>query len=230
VPSHSSVRSAIGAALLALACAASAGTAPPSDDDLPLRCEGAACAKVATPVPWPDLGLEDGTAPFNLRGAFSFRLPAGARQYLLLDNGIMAVYPERRWISVQVLTATAMGLPSRDGEGSSRAGALSLSDMPRILYTKTPADPEPSDAEDLNLWRLALVFKNSHFRNATQVQVAQRGPLTAYFADWGAADSTGDIQVVHSAVKDAHLFVQFKGFAFDDVRRMVGSIETRRKP
>lgn len=228
--SHSSVRSAIGAALLALACAASASAAEPSDDDLPLRCEGAACAKVATPVSWPDLALEDGTAPFTVHGAFTFRLPAGARQYLLHDNGITAVYADRRWIGVQVLTATALGLPSRDGDGGMRAGALSVADMPRILYTKTPADPEPSHAEDLNLWRLALVFKNSHFQNATQLQVAQRGPLTAYFADWGAGGATADIQVVHGAVKDAHLFVQLKGFAFDDVRRVVGSIETRRKP
>lgn len=232
MPAHSTAKATLSATvlalLLALAGTASAAAAPDVEDELPRRCEGAACARVATPVPWPDVRLEDGTVPFTVHGAFTLRLPKGALQFLLHDNGMTAVYPDRRWIGVQILTAKAIGLPGA-GDGNTRPGALHLADMPRILYTRTPADPEPGHAEDRHLWRLALVFKNSHFENATQLQVAERGPLTAYFADWGAGSATGDIQVVHSAIQDAYLFVQLKGFSFEDVRRVVGSIETRRK-
>ena len=227
---HSTARSAIGAALLALACAAAAAAPEPADDNLPLPCEGAACAKVATPVPWPELRLEDPTTPFTVHGTFTFQLPKGPLEFLLQDNGFIARYADRRWIGVQVLTAAALGLPRRDGVEGGRSGALGLADMPRIAFTKAPADPEPSHAEDLQLWRIALVFKNSTFEKATQLQVAQRGPLTAYFADSGVGSTTGTLEVVHAAIKDSYLFVQFKGFSFDDVRRVVSSIDVRRKP
>ena len=229
MPVRSTAKIAIGTALLALACAASAGAAQPPDDELPARCEGPACTKVATPVPWPDARLEDGTTPFTVHGSFTFQLPKGPLEFLLQDNGFTARYSDRRWIGVQVLTAAAMGLPRRDGGEGGRPGALSLADMPRILFTKTPADPEPSDSEDLQLWRLALVFKNSTFEKAKQLQVTERGPLTAYFADSGVGSTTGDLEIVHAGIKDSYLFVQFKGFSFDDVRHVVGSIELRRK-
>lgn len=230
MPSPSPLTGAISAALLVLACAAPAMAAPAAEDQLPPRCEGAACARVATPVPWPDRRLEDGTTPFNVQGAFTFQLPRGPLEFLMHDNGFTARYADRRWIGVQVLTAATAGLPPRQRDGGGRPGALSLADMPRILYTKTPADPEPSHADDLLIWRIALVFKSSTFDKATQLQVAERGPLTAYFADSGVGSTTGELQVVHRDFQDSHLFVQFKGFAFDDVRRVVGSIELRRKP
>ena len=102
---------AISAALIALGCAASAATKPPSDDGLPGRCEGPACTRVATPVDWPDVRVEEDSV---------------------------------------------------------------------------------------------------------------------YFADAGMADTSGDIEIVHRRIKDAYVFVQFKGFSFDDVRRVVGSLESTR--
>lgn len=220
----------ISAALLALGCAASAATNSPSDDELPRRCEGPACTRVAMPVAWPDVRVEEDSVPFNVHGAFRIRLPKGAIEIMLLgDNGLTVRYPNRRWIGVQRMDEKSTGLQHQGSGGEARPDALRFSDIPRILYTKTPADPEPTRLGDLEIWRLALVFKNSHFENATQVQVAERGPLTVYFADAGMASTSGDIEIVHRRIKDAYVFVQFKGFSFDDVRRVVGSLEATRE-
>ena len=230
MPALSFLKCVLSAAMFSLGGAAFAPAAQPADDQLPARCEGAGCAKVATPVSWPDVRLEDPTTPFTVHGTFTFQLPKGPLEFLLQDNGFIAPYADRRWIGVQVLTAAALGLPRRDGVEGGRSGALGLADMPRIAFTKTPADPEPRHAEDLQLWRIALVFKNGTFEKATQLQVAQRGPLTAYFADSGVGSTTGTLEVVHAGIKDWYLFVQFKGFSFDDVRRVVASIDVRPKP
>jgi hypothetical protein len=219
----------IAAAALAAGCAVSPA-APDERDDSPIaRCSGPACTKVATPVAWPDVRLADGTTPFTVQGAYTIRLPGSPLEFILNgDNGFIARYADRRWIGVQVLQAAIIGVPRRDGAADTRPGALGHADMPRILYTKTPADTEPTHPEDRDIWRLALAFKNSTFEKATQLNVAERGPLTVYFADSGVGDTTGEIQVVHRRTRDAHLFVQLKGFSFDDVRRIVGSIEVRK--
>lgn len=219
----------IVAAVLAVGCAApSAG--PGERDDSPIaRCSGPACTKVATPVAWPDVRLTQGTTPFTVQGAYTIQLPGSPLEFILnSDNGFIARYADRRWIGVQVLQAAIIGVPRRDGAADTRPGALGHADMPRILYTKTPADTEPTHPEDRDIWRLALAFKNSTFENATQLNVAERGPLTVYFADSGVGTTTGEIQVVHRRTRDAYLFVQLKGFSFDDVRRIVGSIEVRK--
>jgi hypothetical protein len=229
MPTVTTLSTAIGAAMLAVGCAVSP-VGPKDRDDGPIaRCSGPACSKVATSVAWPDVRLADGTTPFNVRGAYTIQLPEAPLEFILNgDNGFIARYADRRWIGVQVLQAASIGVPRRDGAADTRPGALALADMPRILYTKTPADTEPTHAEDRDLWRLALAFKNGTFENATQLNVAERGPLVAYFADSGVGDTTGEIEVVHRRTRDAYLFVQLKGFSFDDVRRIVGSIEARK--
>jgi hypothetical protein len=223
------IRGVVSAALLVLGCAASAAAKQPIDN-LPLRCAGPACTKVATAVAWPDARLEEGTTPFSVQGAFNVRLPKDPTEYILQgENGITARYTDGRWIGIQVMNAASAQAPQRGDTRNAKPDALSYSDLPRILYTKTPADPEPTRAEDRQIWRLALAFKNSTFENATQVHVTERGPLVVYFADAGSAGTTGDIQVVHRRIKDSYVFVQVKGFSFDDVRRVIGSIEAKRE-
>jgi hypothetical protein len=220
---------AISAAVLAVGCATPPASPNERDDSPIARCTGSACSKVATPVAWPDVRLKDGTTPFNVQGAYTIQLPGAPLEFILNgDNGFIARYTDRRWIGVQVVQAPGIGVPRRDGAADTRPGALALADMPRILYTNTPADGEPTHAEDRDIWRLALAFKNGTFRNATQLNVAERGPLVAYFADGGVGDTTGEIQVVHRRTRDAYLFVQLQGFSFDDVRRIVGSVEAKK--
>lgn len=221
----------VTASVLVLGVAASAGLqARTPTDNLPLRCTGPGCGKIASVVAWPEERLDGGTVPFLVQGAFTVRLPKDPAEFVLhADSGLTARYADGRWIGVQIMRATASKLLPAGTARDTRSDALSFSDLPRILYTKTPADSEPAHAQDRQLWRLALVHKNATLERATQVQVAERGPLTAYFADSGAAHTTGDLQVVHRRIKDSYLFVQVKGFSFDDVRRVVGSMEAKRE-
>lgn len=98
MPALSFLKCVLSAAMLAFGGAAFATAAQPAGDNLPLRCEGAACAKVATAVSWPDVRLEDPTTPFAVHGTFTFQLPKGPLEFLLQDNGFIARYADRRWI------------------------------------------------------------------------------------------------------------------------------------
>jgi hypothetical protein len=235
VRSRPIIRSGI-AALLSLACLAPAiaqQRAYPSDalckrEQLCRRCDGPSCMKVATSVAWPDTRLEDGTFPFYVASAFKVRFPKGPSEVVAMggEGDLTARYGPGRFISVQVLTGAGAGLKEHS---DTRAAALSYADVPRILYTKTPVDPEPAVVNDRRIWRIALASKNHLFENTTELNVAERGPLTVYFSDAGVGGSTGTAYVVHRKVKDSVLLVQAKGFSFDDVRRVVGSIEALRE-
>jgi hypothetical protein len=48
-------------------------------------------------------------------------------------------------------------------------------------------------------------------------------------SDARVAGDTTVVYVTHKRLKDSYLHVQAKGFSFDDVRRVVGSIEALRE-
>lgn len=168
--------------------------------------------------------------PFVVGTLFRVTVPSGAIKYTVLADGDVTVdYGSGRWLGLQVITAEESHVPRRDGQKSVRPGALANADIPRILYSKTLSDAEPTHIEDRRIWRSALMYKGSAFNLATQVTVAERGNLTAYLTDAPVADSTTVGYVTHRRLKDSYLHVQTKGFSFDEFRRVVGSIEALRE-
>ena len=230
----------INAGLLALSCAVVPASAQesrsyPSDklcmsEQLCRGCNGPACMKVASTAAWPEDRVEDGAGPFIVGSLFKVLLPKGANFFLVASDGaILAKYGPDRWIGLQVSTAAQAQRPKWDGRNSTRLNALTFSDIPSIQHWKTPEDPEPADMEDRRVWRYALVSKSIALKGATQLTVAERGSLTAYMSDAHVADNTTVAYVTHKRIKDSYLQVQAKGFSIDDVRRVVGSIESLRE-
>ena len=194
------------------------------------RCDGPSCMKVATSVPWPDTRLEEGTVPFHLGSAFKVRFPKGPSEVKVLGGGDLLVrYDAGRWISVQLLTAAKAGLPQREGDRAVKSGTLSYSDAPRILYMQTAEDVEPKDIQDRRIWRSALTSKNHLFANSTELMAAEKGPLTVYFSNGGVAETSGSAWLTHRNFKDSVLFVQANGFSFDDLKRVVASVDALRE-
>ena len=225
-------------ALFALTCLASAFAQQrtyPSDslckrEQLCRYCNEPACMKVATPAAWPEGRVEEGTGPFIMGVLFKVLFPKGASAFLVLADGDMLVkYGSDRWIGVQVLTAAEAHRPQWDGQKSIRPNALTFADIPRIEYTKTPEDAEPSNVEDRRVWRYALTNKGRSFKSATQMIVVERGSLTAYLSDANLVDDTVVAYITHRRLKGSYLQVQAKGFSFDDIRNVVGSIEAMRE-
>ena len=233
-------RGLINAGLLALSCAvvpvsAQESRTYPSDklcksEQLCRGCNGPACMKVASAAAWPEERVEEGTGPFIVGALFKVLLPKGASFFLVAaDGAILAKYGPDRWLSLQVPTAAQAQRPRWDGRNSTRSNALTFSDIPYIQHWKTPEDAEPKDIEDRRVWRYALVSKSIAFPGATHLTVAERGSLTAYMSDARVAGDTTVAYVTHKRIKDSYLQVQAKGFSFDDVRRVVGSIEALRE-
>jgi hypothetical protein len=194
------------------------------------ECSGSGCVKVATPAPWPEERVEEGTGPFIMGSLFKVMFPKGANQYLVLADGdITAKYGPDRWVGIQVVTAAETHFPEREGQKNTRPNALAHADMPRILHSKTLDDAEPAHIEDRRIWRSAIMYKGVAFKEATQITAAERGALTAYLSDARIAGGTTVGYVTHRRLKDSYLLVQTKGFSFDDFRRVIGSIEALRE-
>jgi hypothetical protein len=194
------------------------------------ECDGAGCAKVATPAPWPEGRVDEGVGPFIMGAQFKITFPKGARRYILLADGDITVdYGPKQSVNVQVITAEEMRFPRWDRQKKARPDALATADIPRILYLKTLDDVEPTHAEDRRIWRSAIMFKGSAFKDATQVTVSEQGSLTAYLTDARVAGDTTVGYVTHKRIKDSYLHVQTEGFPFDEFRRIVGSIEALRE-
>ena len=234
------VRGLINAGLLALSCAVAPVSAQesrsyPADklckrEQLCRGCNGPACMKVASTATWPEERVEEGVGPFIVGSLFKVSLPKGASFFLVASDGaILAKYGPDRWVSLQVPTAAQAQRPQWDGRKSTRPNALTFADIPYIQHWKTPEDTEPADIEDRRVWRYALVSKSIAFPEATQLSVAERGSLTAYMSDARVASGTTVAYVTHKRIRDSYLQVQAKGFSFDDVRRVVGSIEALRE-
>lgn len=161
---------------------------------------------------------------------FKVTVPGGAIKYTVLADGDVTVdYGSDRWLGLQVITAEESQVPRREGQNSLRPGALVNADIPRILYSKTLNDAEPTHIEDRRIWRSALMYKGSAFNDSTQVTLAERGSLTAYLTDAMVAGNTTVGYVTHKRLRDSYLHVQTKGFTFDEFRRIVGSIEALRE-
>lgn len=223
----------LGSTVLMPACAQ---TRPYPSDDLCKRehrcreCSGDGCAKVAAPAPWPESRVEGGVGPFVMGTLFKVTVPGGAIKYTVLADGDVTVdYGSDRWLGLQVITAEESQVPRREGQESVRPGALVNADIPRILYSKTLNDAEPTHIEDRRIWRSALMYKGSAFNDSTQVTLAERGSLTAYLTDAMVAGNTTVGYVTHKRLRDSYLHVQTKGFTFDEFRRIVGSIEALRE-
>lgn len=195
-----------------------------------LECSGIGCTQVATLAPWPEMRVDDGVGPFVFGAMFKATFPKGATQYLVLADGDITVrYGPDRWVGIQVITAAKSHLPRLEDRKNSRPDALANADIPRILYTKTLQDAEPLHIEDRRIWRSALMYKGSAFRDATHVTVVERGSLTAYLTDARIAGDTTVAYVTHRRLRDSYLHVQTKGFSYDDHRRVIGSIEALRE-
>lgn len=233
------IKGVINAGLLALSCAvvpvsAQESRTYPSDnlckrEQMCRGCNGPACTKVAVPAKWPEERVEEGSGPFIVGAVFKVLLPKGPSLYLVAaDGAILAKYGPDRWMSLQVPTAAQAKRPKWDGR-STRPNALTFADIPAIQHWKTPEDAEPADMEDRRVWRYTLVSKSITFPGATQLTVAERGPLTAYMSDARVAGDTTVAYVTHKRLKDSYLHVQAKGFSVDDVLGVVGSIEALRE-
>ncbi|MCK6434220.1 MAG: hypothetical protein L6Q68_14495 [Aquabacterium sp.] len=200
-----------------------------AQEQLCRRCDGPACLKVASPAAWPE-GVAGGTTtPFHL-GPFRLRLPADPQSIHVLGGGDVIVrYAKDRWIGFSLQTATAAGLPLRDDPvpaiDKHPAGTLAFADVPRVIFTKTPDDAEPRQDDDRRIWRSALTSKHAALERTTEMSIATRGPLTLYLADGGVADLDGVAYVAHRSLRDGYLYVNARGFAFAEFRRVAGSIE-----
>ena len=220
------------AALLALASLVPATAQQrtyPSDslckkEELCRRCDGPSCMKVAPEAAWPADALTMGGA-YSL-DAFQFLLPESPERIAYPSGGGLFVrYPDKRAIAFEWIKAEQAPFLRKAGP----AGELVFSDIPRIQYTKTPADAEPQSLTDKRIWRFALLLKDSLFSKAQRQFHARRGPITMYVREGPDSENHAVAHLVHDQVKGAYLQVTGFGFEFDEVVKILATANVREK-
>lgn len=227
--SQSTVRGAIFIALLALGSVASAWAQQfqyPSDilckkEQLCRRCDGPSCTRVASEAQWPAEGLKAGVT-FSL-DAFRILLPESPERIAHPSGGGLFVrYAGTKTIAFEWMKAEQALFLKKNAPGG-----LTYSDIPRIQFTKTPADTEPEGVGDKRIWRYALTLKDSGFSKSRHLLYAKRGPVTLYVRDGAVAETDAVAHLVHDKVKGAYLQITALGFEFDELMQILATIDVR---
>lgn len=229
--SQSILGSGLATALFALGCIASASAQQPgtypSDalckrEQLCRRCDGPSCMKVAPEAPWPTDALSKGGA--YALDAFQILLPEAPERIAHPSGGGLFVrYPGKKAIAFEWMKVDQVAALKKLGPG----GTLTFADVPRIQYTKTPADAEPQGLADKRLWRFALMLKDAGFSNTQRQFHARRGPVTLYVREGANAENHAVAHLVHDKAKNAYLQVSGFGFEFDEFVRILATVTVR---
>lgn len=191
------------------------------------QCDGPACMAIAKPRDWPKPALNRG---LNFKiGAFSLVLPANSENVIVLNNSAIVRYPGKRYIAIDLVSADRDVAQNSDLAQTLAKTKFSYSDMPRILYSHTPKDDEPPDLDDKRFWRMSLTAKHSHFEHAKQVFASEKGNLTAFYRDAGAADVSAVADIVHAKIRSSFLRVSSRGLDFKHFERIIGTIKTTKE-
>lgn len=226
---------ALGALVAPVAAAAAEPTYPVDRmcrvEELCRRCDGPACMKVAEEQPWPSERLDSGLS-FDISG-IRLLLPAAPEKISIASDGAVFVrYPGRKVLAIEQFKPAQFGLPAAP-QGAPKAGgrqgggALTFADVPRILFTKTPADAEPPEVADRRIWRLALTGKHSAFALTERPFFFRRGPVTVFVRGGVARAADPVAYLVEEPFTGKYVTISAFQFEHDDFMRMLGSIEIK---
>lgn len=185
------------------------------------QCTGAACSATTPESPWPEPALAAGQA-LVLDGirllvpAAPERVghPSGGGLFLRYDGTRMLAF---EWIKPGQVPYLKPG----------PRGSLTLADVPRIDHTQTSQDPEPANLHDRRLWRYALALKDAAHATPGRHFRARRGLAAIYVREATAPERKVFAQVVHDRMAHTYLQLTAVGFDYDDVLRLLATIETR---
>lgn len=201
----------------------------PSDDlckreELCRRCDGPSCMKVAPEAEWPANALTTGGI-YSL-DAFQILLPESPERIAHPSGGGLFVrYAGKKAIAFEWIKLDQAPFLKKGGRG----GELAFSDIPRIQYTKTPADAEPPVLADKRIWRFALLSKDSGFSKAQRQFHSRRGPLTLYVREGADSENHAVAHLVNEKVRNAYLQITGFGFEFDEFLRILATANVREK-
>ena len=211
-------------ALCGFASVASAAKQPSliAESQLAAPCKGSGCMLVATEKPWPN-EIADASEQALRFGHFEFSIPAGARLRIVpIGAAFVAEYGNGAKISVHYEYATQFQ-PDHITKLYKRA-TLQIADFPRILFTKTPSDPEPASIYDRWIWRDAMAGKGLFFGKTEAAFVSRKGTVTAYYAETPSSDHASMAYITHVSKPGSYMLIQLDGFGFEVLEKLIGSI------
>jgi len=193
-----------------------------AESQLAVPCKGPGCQFVATEKPWPKEIADTGGQVLKF-GHFEFSIPTGARLRIVpIGAALVAEYGSGAKIAFHYEYA-AQFQPDHIIKLYKRA-TLKITDFPRILFTKTPSDPEPALIYDRWIWRDAMAGKGLYFGKTEAAFVSKKGAITAYCAETPSSDHASLAYITDVSKPDSYMLIQFDGFGFDILEKLIGSI------
>lgn len=176
------------ALVTAVSASCASGTRPDSSTEIQpatFYCERSPwCNLVAVEKPWPEAPTTRQEMMPVMLGPFRVQLPRNVDELHTAgaSHALVANYANYR-IALSLETVHDFGLlaPENNPSATPENGRLHPFHYFEILFTKTPADPEPAAGFDRKLWRAAFVRKSSlKYSRAGTAEIRRHGTWTAY--------------------------------------------------
>jgi hypothetical protein len=190
---------------------------PESHVSIP-QCRGPGCEIVAVEHPWPE-ALQSGM-PFRL-GAYRMSIPPDPLEVQFqpaLDLAVIRYKEGTLAIALRRIDEIVATASTKGAEPQSLTGA----DFPRLVFTITPNDPEPSTLVDKVIWRFAMDSKGAYFKYTEEAYAFVHGQVQAYAAPvkWGRFDH---LIFVAMEGREDFLEISTNGITWPVLQSIIGS-------
>lgn len=175
---------------------------------------------VAKPVSWP-AAIADG---LQVRaGSFSMRV-LGVKKVVMIPGMLVLDLGSSR-IRLREVTAAELEGKSEKLHGLFSKATLHLGDIPRLVFTKKAADPEPRNIYDRWIWRTAMAERSALLRGVQELYKTGNRFYYVYYARILEPYDGVVAFIVRKDMDDRYLLLQGEGVSLKVLRSIIGSFQ-----
>ncbi len=190
-------------------------------------CTGPGCQRTATATGWPAPLTDNGYEV--LLDQYLIKLPSIPKRIVSEQDGSLLVSSQDgSGITFNVVRNYAPVTNPKTLKRVPQNSNFTVAESSKLIFTRTVDDTQPTDPNDLFVWRQAMFFKSPVFGETNPVYVSQKDDLSIYhYTDpnipgglWG--------YVFDAKISNSYLRVYGEDLSFSRFKKILGTIKLRR--